>query len=262
MAEIATTSEGGNNLPVDALPACVSDETARIEVRAVAEAGLYSDAGGRRYFATDLSFWNAKGLTGQQRQMHLVAVPVGEPNRWGLIPAWIIQLGDQNPRLYQAEQLSKGNAVFAPDKASPECAVSLRRAEAAARRAESGEWGTEGDVRIFSGAAPASFQGNAGRYVIARGRIVSLGKTRSTRYLNFGRHWKSDLTVTLKSSEEAAFNEGMGADGWQIEDLQGLFVEVRGVLQEKDGPLIALRHPEQLRVLERKRAGSGGQNSN
>lgn len=269
MAESRTAPNGGNDPASAALTSCVSGETSAIDVTVTSEAGLFVDADGYRYFATEISSWHieprsadASPSSSEGGQARLVAVPAGEPNRWGFIPAWIIDHTDRRPRLYQTEQLLTGNALFSPDIAASECAMSLRRAEGVARRAKSGSWGTAGGARVFSGAAPASFQGNAGRYVIARGRIVSLGKTRSTRYLNFGRYWKTDLTVTLKSSDETAFNEGLGADGWQIDDLTGLFVEVRGVLQEKDGPLIALRHPEQIRVLEGKRAGRGGQNSN
>lgn len=192
----------------------------------------------------------------------LLALPVAEPNRWGLVPAWIVRQNSDETLLLQAEILENGAAMFAPETATGDCADLLRAAERTARRARSGHWSRAAGNRLFSTWEPEPFAGHDGHYVIARGRVVSLGKTASTRYLNFGRHWKTDLTVTFRSSEENMFNAALGRSGHKVDDLAGHSVEVRGVLQERDGPYIALRHPEQLVVLEGKRVVSGGQDGN
>lgn len=266
----------GESLPVsgtvdvdDAVASCVDDQANHAEIVSWDKEGVFQDGEGRSFIATDLLALT----TGAERApsairlsaksgTRLTAVAIDEPNRWGLIPSWIVMQNGEDADLLQVQILKDGGAIFAPDRASPSCADLLRSAEEFARKSHAGIWQGQAGAGVFQTSAPKSFDGRAGQYVIARGRIVSLGKTRSTRYLNFGRHWKSDLTVTLKSSDEDRFNEALALSGWQIEDLAGHVVEVRGVLQEKDGPYIALRHPEQLVVLERRRAKRGGRYSN
>ncbi len=250
------------------LVACAGDIASGVPLVAAASDGTFEGVDGARYLAVDL-----RPLTdGARRAPALadlttgaasyLAVPVAGPDRWGLVPAWIVRRDRDETRLLQAEILEHGEALFAPGAASGACADRLRAAEHTARRARSGHWRDVAGATLFSSWEPDTFAGHAGRYVIARGRIVSLGKTASTRYLNFGRYWKTDLTVTFKSSEENTFNAALGRSGHMVDDLEGHSVEVRGVLQERDGPYIALRHPEQLVVLKGRRVGSGGQDGN
>ena len=223
---------------------------------------------GARFFATDLRPFASEERNGPASAdlmtgaANLSALPVAGPNRWGLVPAWIVRQDRDETRLLQAEVLESGEALFAPDAAAGACADRLHAAERAARRARSGYWRAAAGNTLFAAWEPDTFAGHDGHYVIARGRVVSLGKTASTRYLNFGRHWKADLTVTFRSSEENMFNAALGRSGHKVDDLAGHSVEVRGVLQDRDGPYIALRHPEQLVVLESKRVVSGGQDGN
>ncbi|MHA7775827.1 hypothetical protein [Roseibium sp. M-1] len=240
--------------PDDVLGACLGPEPELISVTYRPADGTFVDESGKAYFASDLH------LPGQDRVMaldetekaaaHHFAVPLGPENRWGEIPAWIVSgtMGAKN--LLQAEQLERGLALFAPVHAQEACANALRRAEAAARQARAGAWGMAEPRLIFATAAPDLFAGAEGRYVIARGRVVSLGKTRSTRYLNFGKYWKTDFTVTLNASDEAAFDAALGRSGRTLDTLAGELVELRGYVQEQDGPSMALRYPEQLVVLD------------
>jgi len=245
----------------DVVEACVPQGAHAVDLTGQDADGLFQGADGRRYLAVDLSPFDARAThTGPEHR--LTAVAAGPANRWGMVPAWILTSAGEETRLHQAEALLQGVAVFSPGEAAGACANLLRSAERTARQERAGLWSDPSEAGPFATYAPKSFQGKAGAYVVARGRIVSLGKTSATRYLNFGRHWKTDLTVTLKSSDEDKFNDVLGATGWMIEDLAGRTVEVRGLLEERDGPYMALRHPEQLIVIEGKRAGRGGQNSN
>ncbi|WP_422041274.1 hypothetical protein [Roseibium sp.] len=250
------------------LLACAGDIAGGVPLVAAASDGTFEGVDGALYRAVDLRPLRdgarrepalADLMTGAASYL---AVPVAGPDRWGLVPAWIVRRDRHGTSLGQAEMLRRGEALFAPDVAAGDCAGRLRAAERTARASESGHWSGAAAATVFPAGKPAAFAGHAGRYVIARGRIVSLGKTASTRYLNFGRYWKTDLTVTFKSSEENTFNAILGRNGHKVEDLAGQRVEVRGVLQERDGPYIALRHPEQLVVLKGRRVGSGGQDGN
>lgn len=251
-----------------ALTACAGTVAGGVPLVAGLGAWTFEGVDGARYFAADLRPLPDRPKRGPARSdfltgaAKLLALPVAAPNRWGLVPAWIVRRDRDEILLLQAELLRSGEALFAPDASRGECADRLRAAERAARRTRSGHWKGAAGITLLSTGEPETFADLDGHYVIASGRIVSLGKTAGTRYLNFGRYWKTDLTVTFRSSEENTFNAALGRNGHKVEDLAGQRVEVRGVLQERDGPYIALRHPEQLVVLEGKRVVSGGQDGN
>lgn len=250
------------------LVACAGDIARGVPLVAGAADWTFEGIDGALYRAVDLH-----PLANEARRVSMqadlatgagsyLAVPVAGPDRWGRVPAWIVRHDRDEVQLLQAEILEHGEALFAPGAASGECADRLRTAERKARRARSGHWRGAAGMTLFSTWEPETFAGYDGNYVIAVGRVVSLGKTAATRYLNFGRHWKTDFTVTFKFSEENTFNAALGRSGHMIDDLEGHTVEVRGVLQERDGPYIALRHPEQLVVLKGRRVVSGGQDGN
>ncbi|PVB61156.1 hypothetical protein DCO57_13070 [Labrenzia sp. 011] len=237
---------------------CVPADAVPVKIEGPAEEGVYVDPAGQRYFASDLYFpasgpdpeEEAADVTAADAGPVLEAVPLGPPNRWGLIPAWIVVRNGDEGQMLQAARLMDGAAVFAPERADSACAGLLRLAETAARREQRGLWGDKTAAPVYSAARPGLLEEKTGDYVIVRGRVVSLGKTESTRYLNFGKYWKTDFTVTLKTSDEAIFDATLGRSGRPVADLAGKFVELRGFIQTRDGPHMALRHPEQLVVLE------------
>lgn len=260
-----------------AAAACAGTPEKAVPVIYDSDEALFVSVSGARFFAGDIQMPAPDQAGGQnggesslqayldaRPDLELTAVPAGPENRWGLTPGWVLAssgtVGDA--ALLQAELLRAGVAIFAPDRAGAACADALRAAEAQASQAKAGLWGKSAPRLVYSADAPKSFTSASGHYVIARGRIVSLGKTRSTRYLNFGNYWKTDFTVTLKASDEDDVNTALGRSGWTLDALEGQVVEIRGSVQDRDGPSMVLRHPEQLVVLNDKRAGRDGQSSN
>lgn len=256
------------DLPVSALEACVSPAEERTRVYPTVEQDIFQSESGDRFFAADIrrpEGTGSEGLViaaGAFETGSLQAVRAGPANRWGLYPAWLITVDEGNEQLVQARTLEQGDVLYAPERSSGICAAFLGHAEDIARARESGLWHRVETYPVLDGSDPVKLQSVVGHYVIARGRIVSLGKTRSTRYLNFGKYWKTDFTVTLKASDEESFDQALVLSGTRVEDLAGRMVELRGVVQLKDGPLIALGHPGQLKVLDNNRARRGSQNVN
>lgn|GEM_PF-1984796 len=238
--------------------ACVPAAIASVGIETVDEDGVFADASGQRFFASDLYRPNAAMALestgylggGSGSSTDIEAVPLGPENRWGLVPAWITVRQAGEVQLLQSLLLSEGVALFMPGRAEGACADLLRQAEGEARRNRKGLWEDKAAAPVYSAAKPEPLLERTGDYVIVRGRVVSLGKTDSTRYLNFGKYWKTDFTVTLKTSDEAIFDAALGGSGRHVEALAGKTVELRGVVQEWDGPHIALHHPEQLIVLD------------
>ncbi len=65
-------------------------------------------------------------------------------------------------------------------------------------------------------------------------------------YVNFGRRWTEDFTVTISKRNEALFI----AAGLAPKVLQGRRVRIRGVVEERGGPWIEVIRPEQIEMLD------------
>lgn len=247
------------------LSACLSGTGIQVYNRTTDLNSTFHDAAGRGYAAAEIyssAFETFAPEPLSNADAHLTAFPIGSLNRWKLVPALIVYQSENGARLLQQDRLERGQAIYMPKQTAGPCADQLRQAEMKARRSALGIWGEGNSPPVYAAAGLQRLVAAAGQYGIVRGRIVSLGKTRSTRYLNFGRYWKKDFTVTLASQDADIVLAGLGRKGWSFEDLDGQPVEIRGVIEVQDGPLITWSHPEQLIVLEEKRAGRDGQNQN
>ena len=69
-----------------------------------------------------------------------------------------------------------------------------------------------------------------------------------TIYVNFGRRWTEDFTVTVLRRHERTF----GAAGLDLKALAGRQVRVRGFVEERGGPWIEVTRPEQIEVAGRR----------
>lgn len=143
----------------------------------------------------------------------------------------------------EREILRRGLARVFTLRDSRSCGAALLAAENEGRAAGAGLWSSP-DFAISEAGNP-SLSERRGLYQIIEGRVLSVGRTASTVYLDFGRDWASDFTVTVRGSDEALFeSEGLALDG-----LKGRRVRVRGWLAEWNGPTMNVDHPEQIEVL-------------
>jgi hypothetical protein len=182
----------------------------------------------------------AEAVTGKLR-MRFWDVMSGQPDRWQrrrghlvdpVAGSWIAQ-----------DLVGKGVAIAAPARARPGCFPVLMRAERAARARRLGLWTTE---KVHSAHRPEALESRIGRYTLVAGRVLSLGETRSTLYLNFGHRWSRDFTATIAKKELDAFT----AAGVDARSLEGAAIRVRGVLLQSGGPLVEISHPAQIERLE------------
>jgi endonuclease YncB( thermonuclease family) len=130
-------------------------------------------------------------------------------------------------------------AGFADDRA---CLGSLMELERVARGAGLGFWP---ELRVRSAYDPSLVEAT-GLYALVTGRIVSIGRTERTVYLNFGRNWAVDFTVTMTAAAAAEIE----AEGGSLDALTGHEVRIRGWIEEWDGATIAVDHAEQIEVLD------------
>ena len=77
--------------------------------------------------------------------------------------------------------------------------------------------------------------------------MLSVRESGGTIYVNFGRRWSEDFTVTIAKRNERAFT----AAGLEPKSLAGRRIRVRGWIEERGGPWIEATRPEQIEVAER-----------
>jgi endonuclease YncB( thermonuclease family) len=123
------------------------------------------------------------------------------------------------------------------------CAAPLLAAEAAGRAAGAGLWADpqfairRADDPVLSGAG--------GQFQIVEGEVLSTGRTAAAAYLNFGRNWSTDFTVTVNMGDI----ELLESEGLELDALAGRRIRVRGWLSVEDGPAMKVDHPEQIELL-------------
>ncbi len=168
-------------------------------------------------------------------------------DRYGRILADALVNRDGYPGSIQKVLLSQGLAWISAKLGEPACLAELRTAERAGRAAKLGLWA---DPRYLPRQAEdvAGLSAERGRFTLVEGKIVSVRESGGTIYLNFGRRWSEDFTVTiLKRSERRFIEAGLRPSG-----LSGRRVMVRGWIEERGGPWIEAAAPEQIEIIAEK----------
>ncbi len=92
----------------------------------------------------------------------------------------------------------------------------------------------------------ARLQKVRGSHVRVTGRVKNVTKRSSTTYLNFGTNWRTDFTVSIPRTVLRTY------PNWSksLQKLESKTIEVQGWIRSRNGPLIELEHPAQLKRLE------------
>jgi endonuclease YncB( thermonuclease family) len=146
---------------------------------------------------------------------------------------------------FQAALLARGVARVSARIGSTGCARALLQAERTARAAGLGVWG---DPTYLTRNAEdfGAILALKGRFAVVQGKVLSVRESGATIYVNFGRRWSEDFTVTVPKRSERSFS----AAGVALKRLTGHNVRVRGTIEERGGPWIDASAPEQIEVVE------------
>jgi hypothetical protein len=136
----------------------------------------------------------------------------------------------------QAGLVAAGSARVATMPGAAAGAALLLRMEAAARLAGHGVWADP----LYAPRAPDRTWPWLGTFQIVRGTVLDAARVRGRLYLNFGPDWRRDFTVMVERPRAAGF------DAAALLDLRQQYVQGRGWLFVRNGPMIALDHPEAL----------------
>jgi Micrococcal nuclease (thermonuclease) homologs len=172
----------------------------------------------------------------------MVILRQSEPNdRYDRLPAQVFVPAEGTERWIQQELLAEGLAQVSA-RAGP-CVRALRAAEAPARLKRIGIWADS----AYGVKASDDFTGLAARqsrFTVAEGKVLSVRESGGAIYINFGRIWSRNLTVTILRRNRQAFETA----GLDPKKLEGSRLRVRGWVEMRNGPRIDAARPEQIEV--------------
>jgi len=168
-----------------------------------------------------------------------------ETDRYGRVVAHVFRSGSPE-RWIQAELVAAGDARVATYAGDRACAAELLRRERTARAAGRGLW-SDPSQKPLQAEDPAALAAVRGQFAIVEGKVLSVRESGGTIYVNFGRRWSEDFTVTIAKRNERAF----AAAGLEPKALSGRRIRVRGWIEERGGPWIDAVRPEQIELTER-----------
>jgi endonuclease YncB( thermonuclease family) len=167
-------------------------------------------------------------------------------DRYGRLVAYAFVKRDGADHAVQADLVAAGQARVAARVGSRACALELLRAETAARKAKLGLWASS-YYDLLHADSPTDVLAEQGRFALVEGRVLSVRESGATIYVNFGRRWSEDFTVTILKRNERNFT----AAGLEPKTLAGRQVRVRGFIKERGGPWIEATRPEQIEFADR-----------
>lgn len=144
----------------------------------------------------------------------------------------------------QGELLQLGLARAYALPGDDTCLAELIANEQIARTAGAGVW-TSHVYAPRSSAKTGELMAQRSTFQIVSGRVASVGRSKGTVYLDFGEDWHTDFTVSIPR-RVAGSDTGLSA---KLDGLKGRPVEVRGWIERRSGPLIAVTSAAQITII-------------
>lgn len=166
-------------------------------------------------------------------------------DRYGRLNMRAFVLRGGAPQLVEAALVAQGFALTMPRAGDAGCTALLMAAERVARAGKLGLW-ADPSYSNLQAENPAAVLAAQGRFAVVEGKVLSVRRSGGTVYVNFGRRWSEDMTVTILKRNERKFT----AAGIEPEQLKGRKVRVRGFVEERGGPWIEASLPEQIEIVE------------
>jgi len=170
-------------------------------------------------------------------------------DRYGRLVAYAYAVRDGEELFAQRELIAAGFARVGGHVAGRPCALELLKSENAARAAKLGLW-ADSHYDVLNAETPTAVLARRGRFALVEGRVVSVRESGATIYVNFGRRWSEDFTVTVLKRNERNF----AAAGLDLKGLAGRRIRVRGWIEARGGtgrsPWIEAEYPEQIETAD------------
>ena len=166
-----------------------------------------------------------------------------EPDRYGRLVGFGFP-GEDGQSLQQA-LLAQGRARVSAQIGNKACAEALLTTERQARADRHGLWANPNFAPLQAENLPR-LQAERGHFALVEGKVLSVRESGATIYVNFGRRWTRDFTVTILKRQQRTF----AAAGLEPKRLEGRHIRVRGWIEQRGGPIIAAEAPEQIELID------------
>jgi endonuclease YncB( thermonuclease family) len=175
-----------------------------------------------------------------------IALSASGSDRYGRVSARAYLSRNGAWRPIETDLIAAGQAFVSPYAGPPKCGADLVAAERQARASKVGLW-SDPYYAVKEADDAGAVLAARGRFAIVEGRVASVRERGATIYINFGRRWSEDFTVTVSKRNERSF----AANGLFLNTLAGRRVRVRGVIEERGGPWIEAVAPGQIEIADR-----------
>ena len=144
----------------------------------------------------------------------------------------------------QGSMIQKGMARVYSFSDNRSCIQELLNLEKGARQTQQGMWSLDHYAPQSAQALPEYDLKNT--FQLVEGRILSVAKVRDRIYMNFGTDYKTDFTIVAEGQQRKALEK----QGFPFSSLENRDVRIRGWINDYNGPMIKLTHPEQMEFLD------------
>jgi micrococcal nuclease len=164
----------------------------------------------------------------------------GRSNRMGHELAHVERSSDK--AWVQGTLLALGLARVRTSQRNPEMSEQMYKLENAARAEKLGIWA---DAR-FKVLTPEEAGANMHTFQIVEGKIESVSLKSNRLYLNFGKDWKSDFTVSIAPRDKRLFSQAnMDPMSWNNKTIRA-----RGWVRSYNGPYMEIDHPQAIELID------------
>lgn len=195
-----------------------------------------SDSERPKQWQEDALIWAEDNLPNKRVRLY---TEENDKTRYGDILAHGVLL-DNNMWL-QGLYISQGWAYARPNSDTPHQAKALYSIERKARGATLGLWADNPPI-----ITPADEGAELGRFAIVEGRVYSIGSVKNRIFLNFGKDWRTDLTVSIPPKTRKLYPKA----GIDLFALKGRLIRARGWIEDYNGPSMEILHPSELEVID------------
>ncbi|MGL4497064.1 MAG: hypothetical protein ACRCUX_14730 [Beijerinckiaceae bacterium] len=176
-------------------------------------------------------------------QLIIIDTGQGFTDRWDRV-AIHARFADAGDTLHHS-LIMAGLARVLPLDGNDACQRHLLPLEAEARRLKKGLW-IEPALRVLAAREAEAIRAQNGRYALVEGRVVSVNARAQRTYINFGRIFTRDFSVTVSRRNRALLEKA----GISLSSLTNRTVRVRGIVGGRTGPQMDIAQAAQIEIVE------------